>query len=145
MSRKYHLIFVGLLILVLISSTVSLFLPYLIKSNINNGDLSLPKMYEGYHYGLTKLILFVMLISVFSIALPNRKIVTILLSVTIVILTYLVRYSIHYQGMIDHDYDSQTGIGFKLLFMVAISHLFISTSAFIIERKKLKMNAINGI
>lgn len=138
MSRKYCIIFVGLMILVFIGNVVSLSLPYLVKSDIHSGDLTLPEKYEGYHYGLTKLILFIMLASVFSIALLNRKIVTIALSVIILILTYLVRHSIHYQGMIDHDYDSQTGIGFKLLFTVAMIHFVVSVSAFIIERKKAK-------
>jgi hypothetical protein len=142
-SKKYRIIFVGLMILALIGSVASLFLPYLVKLDIHSGDLTLPEMYEGYHYSLMKLILFIMLASVFSVALLNRQIITVVLSVIILILTYLVRFSIHYQGMVDHDYDSQTGIGFKLLFIVVLIHFIISVIAFIIERKQLKANATN--
>lgn len=138
MSKKYRIIFVVSVILTFIGAVISLFLPYLVKLNIHGGDLTLPEMYEGYHYPLSTLILFILLTTIFSIALSNRQIFNVILSVIVLILTYLIRLSIHFQGMIDHDYDSKTGLGFKVLFSVVIFHFVICIGAFVIEQRSLK-------
>jgi len=144
LRKKYRIIFLVPAILTFIGGVISLFLPYLVKLNIHSGDLTLPEMYEGYHYRLTMLILFILLTTIFSIALSNRQIFNVILSAIILILTYLVRLSIHFQGMIDHDYDSKTGLGFKLLFSVVVFHFVICIGAFVVERKELKTNAMNS-
>ena len=125
-------------------SIASLFLPYLVKLNIRSGDLTLPKFYEGYHYGLTNLVLFIMTATIFSIALIHRQFVSIILSAIVLLLVWLVRKSIHFQGFIDHDFDSKTGAGFVLLFVTAIAHFLISLSAFILQIKNRESNATNS-
>ena len=115
--------------LTFVCGIISLFLPYLLKLNICCGDLSLPNMYEGYHYSLTYLILLLMLASLFSLVFAKRQIITVLFSVLMLPLTWLVRYSIHFQGFIDHDYDSKTGLGFLLLFIAVLTHFAISLTA----------------
>jgi hypothetical protein len=145
MSKKYRVVFAVLIAIVFVGSFVSLYYPYLVKSNINGGDLLLPKFFYGYHFGLTKLILFVMLASIYSVAFIRRQIITVILSLTILILVYLVRYSIHFQGFIDHNYDTKTGVGYLLLFSLAITHIAISVSAFIIQMRSRKMNVTNTL
>jgi len=121
-----------LLSLIVIGSMYSMSLPYMFKTNIVAGDLSLPEFYDGTEYGLSKLLIFVMICSVLSLALKKKQIVTLIMSLIVLMLTFLIRYSIHFH-LIDHDYDSNTGVGFLLLFTLAILHLLISSIALFLE------------
>ena len=143
MSKKQRVILSVLSGVTIISTIVSLFLPYLLKLNICCGDLTLPKMYVGYHYQLTVIILLFMFASFLSLTLTERQIITVIFSTSILILTWLVRYSIHFQGFIDHDYDSKTGTGYLLLFISVLTHFVISFSAFILQMRNRKSNATN--
>lgn len=143
MSKKQRVILSVLSGVTIISTIVSLFLPYLLKLNICCGDLTLPKMYVGYHYQLTVIILLFMFASFLSLTLTERQIITVIFSTIILILTWLVRYSIHFQGFIDHDYDSKTGTGYLLLFISVLTHFVISFSAFILQMRNRKSNATN--
>ena len=143
MSKKQRVILSVLSGVTIITTIVSLFLPYLLKLNICCGDLTLPKMYVGYHYQLTVIILLFMFASFLSLTLTERQIITVIFSTIILILTWLVRYSIHFQGFIDHDYDSKTGTGYLLLFISVLTHFVISFSAFILQMRNRKSNATN--
>jgi hypothetical protein len=143
MSKKQRVILSVLFGVTIICTIVSLFLPYLMKLNICCGDLTLPKMYAGHHYQLTTIILLFMFASVLSLLLIERQILTVIFSTITLILTWLVRYSIHFQGFIDHDYDSKTGTGYLLLFISVLTHFVISFSAFILQMRNRKSNATN--
>ena len=140
-SKKYRVILSVLMITTTAGGFASLFLPYLVKLNVRSGDLSLPVLYEGSHYGLAKLIPFIMVLSIFSVALIQKQFITIMLSGIVLILTYLVRHSIHFQGFIDHDYDTKTGTGFLLLFIAVIAHFIISLCALILQMRNRKTRA----
>ena len=84
-----------------------------------------------------------MFASFLSLTLTERQIITVIFSTIILILTWLVRYSIHFQGFIDHDYDSKTGTGYLLLFISVLTHFVISFSAFILQMRNRKSNATN--
>lgn len=118
--------------------TVSLFLPYLVKVNRMGGDLTLPQTQLGYQYGLSSLLLVIMTATLIFIASERKQIVSVILSSTVLILVWLVRYSIHFKGFIDHDYDSKTGTGFLLLFIAAIAHFIFSLSALFLQNRKLR-------
>ena len=144
MNNKQRVILSVLFGVTIICTIISLFLPYLIKLNIYCGDLTLPKMYEGYHYQLTTIILLFMFASVLSLLLIERQIITVIFSAVVLILTWLVRYSIHFQGFIDHNYDSKTGTGYLLLFISVLTHFVISLSTFILQMRNRKSNATNS-
>ncbi len=140
MNNKQRVILSVLFGVTIICTIISLFLPYLMKLNICCGDLTLPKMYEGYHYQLTTIILLFIFASVLSLLLDERQITTVIFSAIVLILTWLVRYSIHFQGFIDHDYDSKTGIGYLLLFISVLTHFVVSFSAFILQIRNRESN-----
>lgn len=144
MSKKQRVILTVLSGLTIIGAIVSLFLPYLLKLNICCGDLTLPKIYVGYDYLLTVITLLFMFASILSLKLSERQIITVIFSAITLILTWLVRFSIHFQGFIDHDYDSKTGSGFLLLFISVLCHFVISFSAFILQIRNRKSNATNN-
>lgn len=132
MYKKQRVIFALLMTLPVIAVIASLFLPYLVKLNVQNEDLTTPNIHLGYQYVLALVILLMMLYSVYCITVEKKNFVALALSLPILFLTYLIRYSIHFQGFIDHDYDSKTGSGFLLLFVAVIIHFGICVSAFIL-------------
>ena len=118
----------------------SLFLPYLVKLNIQGGDPLLPSYHLGYQYVLALVILLMMLYSIYCSTVEKKVFIALTLSLPILFLTYFIRYSIHFQGFIDHDYDSKTGLGYILLFIATMLHVGICGSAFILyiqNRKKV--------
>jgi hypothetical protein len=101
----------------------SLFLPYLDKINVISGDLSLPKHLEGYNYNIA--IVTGVFTAILTVRYVKNQIVTFVVSIAIVLLTYFLRYSIHYQGF-DHDYDSKTGLGYLIL-LIGVLALFLTS------------------
>ncbi len=140
MNKKQRIILTALSGLTITGAIVSLFFPYLLKSNICCGDLTLPKIYVGHDYLLTVIILLFMFASILSLKQSERQIITLIFSIIILILTWLVRFSIHFQGFIDHDYDSNTGSGYLLLFISVLCHSVISFIAFILQIRNRKSN-----
>lgn len=136
MSKIYKIIAIVLASISVLLGIVSLFLPYLIKSNIHGGDLSLPKFYDGFHYSLSSFIIALMIANVVIITRSIQKVFLFISLFFILLTTYLVRNSIHFQGMIDHDYDSRTGVGFKLLFLAVIIQLATSVMLLILTVRK---------
>lgn len=134
-TKKWIRIIASLILLSIVLAAISLFMPYLIKLYITSGDLTLPKILPGHHFGLPIVVVFVMLASVFSVTFSKRQISTLVLSIFILILTYLTRDMVHYQGF-DHHYDSKTGGGFALLFIAAILHFCTSSIALFLSWKK---------
>lgn len=132
MYKKQRKFFALLMIIPVVVVIASLFLPYLVKLNVQSGDLTLPNVLLGNQFVLALVILLMMLYSIYCITVEKKFFVALALSLPILFLTYFVRYSIHFQGFIDHDYDSKTGLGFHLLFLAVIIHLGICSSAFIL-------------
>lgn len=132
MHKKQRNLFALLMTLPVFTVIASLFLPYLVKVNVQSGDLTLPNVLMGYQYVLALVILLMMLYSVYCITVEKKIFVALALSLPILFLTYFIRHSIHFQGFVDHDYDSKTGLGFLLLFLAVIVHFGICGSAFIL-------------
>ncbi len=140
MSKKQRRILTSLMILPFTCAVISLFYPYLLKLNICCGDKTLPKFYNGYDYTFTYPILFFMLASMLCILKFKSQIALIVFNVFILFLIWLVRLSIHYQGYIDHDYDSKTGFGFLLLFISVTVHFILSILALTLEKRSRILN-----
>ena len=130
--KKEKMIYLILLGIGFIGCIVSLYYPYLIKLNVRSGNLDLPKIKYGYEYYLTSLSL-ALFPSIFLITvLTKRVVLTFIFSLLNLGVVYLIRASIHFQGFIDHDYDSKTGLGFHLIFSFSILQ-FILTLIYMIR------------
>lgn len=103
---------------------VSLFYPYLLKLNFHK-SFHLPGVIYGYEYGVAKFSLILSAIIVVRIIRENDILYTLIICAINLFLVYLVRESIHFQGFIDHDYDSKTGVGYLLLFCSTIVQFMV--------------------
>jgi len=85
----------------------------------------------GYEY-------FIAIKIVFSVILSFQKKshITLGLSFFILLLSYLLRHPIHYQGLIDHDHNSKTRIGFIMLFIITLIHFYICLFLSFMKLKK---------
>lgn len=109
------------------SSIISLFLPYLERINVRSGDLDLPIFVSGSKYFIAYFVVVSIGINLLVILISDRRIFSFLLSLLTALLVSIIRKMIHFQGFIDHDYDSKTGSGFLLLF-VSCSLLLLASS-----------------
>ncbi len=109
------------IIICFLGSLTSIFFPYLEKLNVYCGDLELPMSVPGYEFSSIPFIMITILIAAFTSL--NWSF---FLSFVNLGLVYLTRTAIHFQGFIDHDYDSKAAIGYYLL--VAFSIIFFLTT-----------------
>lgn len=116
-------------------SLTSIFFPYLEKLNVNGSNLNLPISVPGYEFDIIPFILITIVIAAFT----NLN-WSFFLSLVNLGLVYLTRIAIHYQGFIDHDYDSKAGFGYYLLVGFSII-FFFSTSVYWIRMLWLKNSA----
>ena len=135
MTKQHRLILTILMGVTLALGFGSLWLPYLLKLNIIEGDYPSPTLYLGYDFEFMKLVLFIMSLTFLSIAFSSREIISVLLSSMVLTLVWLLRYIIHFQAL-DHGYDSKTGFGFMLLFIAAVMQFMISASAILHVRNQ---------
>jgi hypothetical protein len=105
-----------------IGAFVSMFFPYLEKLGWQNGQLSIFESVPGYAFFLMPFILITMILAAFT-----HLHWSFFWSVFHIGLVYLNRFAIHYQGFIDHDYDSKAGLGYYLLCLFS-SIFFILTT-----------------
>ena len=131
MLKKQRVLYAVLMIFPALAVIISLFLPYLIKLNVQSGDLSLPTILYGHQYPLAIVVALLMVHAIFCISFEKKIFIAMTLNVPILFLVYIIRYSIHFQGYIDHDYDSKTGSGFIVLFITAMVQFGICGTAFI--------------
>lgn len=117
--KKQKILFIALNILCIVGCIVSLFYPYLLKLNFPQ-SFHLPGVIYGYEYSFALFSLVLNAIIVVRIIRGNNILYTLIICTINLIFVYLVRESIHFQGFIDHDYDSKTGLGFHLLFYSSI-------------------------
>ncbi|MEN9441076.1 MAG: hypothetical protein RLZ33_1153 [Bacteroidota bacterium] len=134
-NQKYILLFQ---IICLTVEIVSVFFPFLVKTNVHSGDPSLPRIYLGYQFFLIPFA-FIVLFAIAYYSIFHLRIVPIaVLSIVALGLLQLIRFSIHFQGFIDHDYDTNAGSGFYLFFWVVLLQLLGSLSFAIWDRNKRK-------
>jgi hypothetical protein len=105
-----------------IGAFTSMFFPYLEKLVLKNGHLFIFESVPGYAFFLMPFILITMILAAFT-----HLHWSFFWSVLHIGLVYLNRFAIHYQGFIDHDYDSKAGLGYYLLCLFS-SVFFISTT-----------------
>lgn len=116
--------FIVLLIICFVGSITSLFFPYLLKLNIHGGNLELPEVINGYSYQITSLLLLFEAVIILILITTKRIIWPSIIAFFCLGLVHFTRTLIHYQGFIDHDFDSKTGFGYHLLFVFTI--LFVA-------------------
>jgi hypothetical protein len=105
-----------------IGAFASMFFPYLEKLGLQNGHLYIFESVPGYAFFLMPFILITMILAIFT-----HLNWSFFWSVFHIGLVYLNIFAIHYQGFIDHDYDSKAGLGYYLLCLFS-SVFFISTT-----------------
>lgn len=125
--KKQKLIYLIVIIICFIGSLTSIFLPYLEKLNVRSSDLELPKLIIGTEYGITTFVLLSIATVFLITAFTDNKFWPFFMSIITLGLVYFTRVFIHFQGMIDHDYDSKTGSGYRMLFTFSII-LFVTST-----------------
>lgn len=105
-----------------IGAFVSMFFPYLEKLGLQNGHFTIFESVPGYSFFFMPFVFITMILAVFT-----HLHWSLFWSIFHIGLVYLIRFSIHYQGFIDHDYDSKAGLGYYLLYLFSIT-FFISTT-----------------
>jgi hypothetical protein len=124
-------------ITMIVFAIVSLFLPYLIRLNIHSGNLNISKIEYGHKFSTALISISFMLITFYYKQEVRNNIITIFLSSLICLSVYLVRLMIHFQGFIDHDFDTKAGIGFVTLTICSILFCsFIFIELFYDHKKK---------
>jgi hypothetical protein len=108
-------------LLLLLITILSLFFPFIQRLNIHTSDPSISKLVLGKEMftPFISLVLMCLIYLFFYIQKLHRIIIWIVL-VIYGLSVVLVRKSIHFQGFIDHDYDTKTGIGFYVMFVSAV-------------------------
>lgn len=135
MTKKQRVFFAILFCITLSTAVASLFLPYLVKLNYCCPDFGISATEIGYSYRLSGILILLILGSLFLILTVKNQIYTLVLSILILLITWLIRFSIHFQGFIDHNYDSKTGTGFLLLFISVLTHFVLSLIAFGLQER----------
>jgi hypothetical protein len=120
-QRVTYLIVIGICFL---GSLASIFFPYLEKLNVVAGNLDLPISVPGYEFENIPFVMITMVLAAFT----NLN-WSFFLSIVHLGLVYLTRTAIHFQGFIDHDYDSKAGLGYYLLFAFSII-FFLATTVY---------------
>jgi hypothetical protein len=143
LSQIYILLFHSIC---LISEIVSIFYPFQIKTNVHAGDLGIPRIEFGFEYSLIPFTLLLLIVIAYYSVIVNRILPIVVFSVLALGFVQLIRYSIHFQGYIDHDYDTNAGFGFYLFFWVVIVQLLVSLSLKIWDRYSFqsKSTTMNG-
>jgi hypothetical protein len=134
--KKQKLIFLLINLLCLVGCIVSLFYPYLLKLNFSPHH-HLPGVIYGYEYEFAKFSLVLNAIIVVRIIRENNILYTLIICAINLIFVYLIREFIHFQGFIDHDYDSKTGVGYLLLFYTSIVQFMVISGLSIIKKWRL--------
>lgn len=132
-NQKYILLFQ---IICLTVEIVSIFYPFQIKTNVHAGDLGIPRIEFGFEYSLIPFTLLLLIVIAYYSVIINRILPIVVFSVLALGFVKLIRYSIHFQGFIDHNYDTNAGSGFYLFFWVVLLQLFGSLSFAIWDRNK---------
>lgn len=101
---------------------------------MNSGDLELPKSVHGNSLLMPYLVILFMFLTVIT----KSEIRAFIFSFITLGLVYITRNEIHFQGFIDHDYDSKTGFGFYLIFVFSII-LFLSTTINWLRKKYITL------
>ena len=136
--KKQKLLFLSFNILCFVSCIVSLFLPYLEKLNICSGYVDLSSSVSGYEFELASFSLALFFVVVLTTFMSEKLNFSLFVCAINLIFVYLIRESIHFQGFIDHDYDSKTGVGYLLLFYTSIVQFMMIFGFLIINKLKAK-------
>lgn len=117
--RKFLIVFSKVFFAVsVVCAYISLLFPYLIRSNFRMEYLKESVLIEefGFEYEFAFLSL-ALLTAAFFLAVLYEKFIWCsgLLLLNLLAIIFL-RFSIHHQCCFDHDFDTQSGLGFKILF-----------------------------
>lgn len=106
-------------------NVVSLFFPFLIKLKVSASNLDLPGVEYGYDFFFTALSITLSANILYFSIISEKKIILLIFSLFNLLSVYFLRLSIHFQGFIDHAYDSKTGLGYHLLFLFSILQFIV--------------------
>ena len=121
--KNQKVIYFTIIIICLLGSLVSIFFPYLEKLDMLRGDLDLLDSVPGYKLIMPRFILIFMFLTVFA----KNETRAFIYSFIILCFVYYTRTAIHYQGFLDHDYHSKTGIVYYILFVFSIIFFLATT------------------
>ena len=136
-----HRFYLSLMVCYLLGASLSLCFPYLERLNISSDYFKSHPFVVGYEYEMAVFVVVLMLTTTIFAFYRNYSKWACIVSLITLGFVYWLRCIIHFQGMIDHDYDSKTGIGFRMLFVF----LLVQFLAVILNEilKKRKINRIN--
>ena len=122
---KTRILITSLLFLGILSS---LFFPYIHRINIVNYGEGLSAFSYGYEMMSTILSVTALMITTilmnFSDTLKRWQwsLASALVNLCAV---WLIRFEIHFQGFIDHDFDTRSGVGYYMLFAFSIAFVLV--------------------
>lgn len=106
---------------------VSLFFPYRTKvSDWNTGNEAIKIEELGYSFELGLIVVTMLVLGVVIKLLFRYKYAELVFALGTVAFCLLLWQLTHFQGLIDHKFDTHSGIGFKMLFF-ACSWYFVSS------------------
>lgn len=132
---KQKLTFLILLLFCFCGSIVSLFFPYLEKLNVRGGDLDLPTILYGYSFQTTSFALLFNVILILILVTTKNTFLPFMFSFLSLGFVYITRILIHFQGFIDHDFDSKTGMGYHLLVIFSFAQFSLVLIYLLIKKK----------
>lgn len=135
--KKQKLLFLSFNILCFVCCIISLFLPYLEKLNIRRGFNYHSAFVSGYEFESVHFSLALFFVIVLTTFMSGKLIFSLIICAINLFFVYLVREFIHFQGFIDHDYDSKTGVGYLLLFYTSIVQFMVISGLSIIKKWRL--------
>jgi hypothetical protein len=108
------------------------------KLNIRSGYVDLSSSVSGYEFELASFSLALFFVIVLTTFMSEKLNFSLFVCAINLIFVYLIRESIHFQGFIDHDYDSKTSVGYLLLFCTSIVQFIVIFGFLIINKLKAK-------
>lgn len=98
---------------------VSLFLPYQNRSNFVTSEVVSDLAY-GYEMMSALFPMIFLMIVVMMVYLLESYVWPMIFTLLNLLTVWLVRFEIHFQGFIDHYYDTKSGAGYYILFICSV-------------------------
>jgi hypothetical protein len=120
--KKSEILVLIFSMLTALSALISLFLPFLHRSNFREAYLSkaYPLVEIGFYFEMS-IVSIVFILTAFYLAFLQRSHywALFLLLLNLININFI-RSQIHYHCCLDHDFDTKTGLGFHVLFFSSL-------------------------
>jgi hypothetical protein len=124
-NNRFRLKFVIIAhIICFVGCLISLFFQFLEKVNFSGGNIENKTITIGDKYQITVFVLLFSFITILFIAFTKSFLWPFFTSILTLFFVYITRLFIHYQGF-DHVYDSEVGVGYKLLLFFTLAQFLI--------------------